>query len=345
MKYNNAGYKVRSFKFGQFNEDLQKYLKQKKNFIKYEISLRGYKFLFNYLDYSYLEEETYLYEKPSAPMTCIFCLKSEHEVTFDTKPHVIPVFLGNRYLLHYEECDKCNAYFSASLEDVLDKYTTVFRTLGQIKNRRKKLNTITSIDGGFSYKFNPVNQAYEMRGERFDDYVRDDGNGNLNISYEIKKHRPSDVFKAFMKIFYGVLPPEHRKNFTILRKWIMDTDPNKVLIKPISVVRSFLPNFNKKPLVVHIMYRDKNFEIEQTDFDYIGLIAFGNIVYEMPIISDTFLENANKLKMNKKPLKFQLKLFPKPMPAVETRKIDLSITEKITDKLEITFTYSERKDL
>lgn len=346
MKYSISikieNYEVNSFEYGNFSNELTKRLAHKKILKKYELSLLGYKYLFNYYNYSNLKKETYLYPKLDSSLTCIFCLKSEPVVSFNNKPHVIPFFLGNKYLLHYQECDKCNAYFSSNLEDALDKYTAVFRTIARIKNRKKKITAVTSLNNKFSYNFNAVFGAFEIQGESYDKYIRDDGLGNLEIKFDIKKHRPSDVFKGFMKIFYGLLPPEHRKNFNNLRRWIMDPNPNNFLIKPVKIVRTFMPDFKDYPLFINILHTEDSFKENNNSYDYIGLIAFGNIIYEMPIISDIFLKYANELKQQNQTLNFQLKLQPKPVSPVETKIIDLSITDKVTDSFSVIFSYSER---
>ncbi|MDA3501874.1 HNH endonuclease [Acinetobacter baumannii] len=335
-------YKVNSFEYGNFSNELTERLAFKKIINKQLHNLTGYEFLFKYFDYSDLDTETHLYPKSDDPLVCIFCLKSEPDVSFNNKPHVIPYFLGNKYLLHYEECDECNAYFSSSLEDALDKYTAVFRTVGRIKNRKRKITAITSLNNKFSYNFNSVIGAFEIQGEGYHKYINDDGIGNLKINFDIKKHRPSDVYKGFMKIFYGLLPPEHRKNFNELRSWIMDPDPSNFLIKPVKIVRTFMPYFKDYPLVVNILHTEESFEKTNNSFDYMGLIAFGNIIYEMPIISDRFLKYVDELKHKNQLLNFDLKLQPKPIHSFESNIIDLSNTEKITDSFSVIFSYSER---
>lgn len=341
MEYFVEGYKVNYIKFNSPNEEIERKFRIKRYLIHSELIFNGYDFLFSYFDYSRLNKEAYLFPKLSERESCIFCLKSTPQVTFNNKPHVIPTFLGNRYLLHYEECDSCNSRFSASLEDALDKYTSIFRMLNRTRNRNKKISKITALDGKFTCSFNLKNNSFELRGESYDNYIQDDENGNLVITFDIKKHRPSDVYKGFMKIFYGLLPPEHRKYFTELRSWIME-EHSSILIRPITVIRSFLPGLNYKPLTIQIIYKKKETKQNRYYFDYVGLISFGNVVYEMPIISNNLLNSAHELRKNGKPISFNIPLFPKPFPPVAIETIDLSTTEFITDKFSINFLYSER---
>lgn len=338
VKYCSSTYKLNSVTFNKFDEIIQEKFKLKKRLAKFEISLKDFRMLFSYLEYSDLTDFHYLYPEPLVTKKCIFCLKSEPEVTFINKPHVIPFALGNKYLLHHEECDQCNSIFCSTLEDALDKYTSVFRTLNRTKNRRNKINKITSIDGSFFYEFNKKLNVFQIGGSNYNDFVQDDGNGNLTISYDIKRHRPSDVYKAFMKIFYGLLPRNHHKKFTMLREWIMNNDHNYLIAKPLFAVRSWLPGFDHKPLSVFIY----NKVVVDNDFDYVGLISFGNVCYEMPIFSDNFIKHANELIKKGEKLNFNLKLTPKLINPTTVERVDFTVTDFITDKFEIIFTYDSR---
>ena len=49
--------------------------------------------------------------KPRSKRVCRFCKKGFPEVFFRKDAHVIPQFLGNRFLVHDIECDACNLKF------------------------------------------------------------------------------------------------------------------------------------------------------------------------------------------------------------------------------------------
>lgn len=55
--------------------------------------------------------------------TCIYCKKSEPNVTFDSREHVIPqgfgAFGAETFVLHNKVCDDCNSYFGDHLDIVL----------------------------------------------------------------------------------------------------------------------------------------------------------------------------------------------------------------------------------
>lgn len=342
MKYLLHPYIFNKIVFSE-NSEIKEKFDLKKKLIKYEINLQGYTLLFSYFDFIDHKKDTYIYPKTSNP-ECIFCLKKEPAVTFKTRAHVIPECLGNKYLLQYDECDQCNEIFSSTLEDALDKYTEIFRTFNRTLNKKNKVVTHKSIDQSFTYEFNKNNGTYQMFGENFENYVKDDENGKLTIDFEIKKHRPLDVYRAFMKIFYGLLPREHHRKFTMLRDWIMDKNPNSLFVKPLTVMRSWIPGMDHKPLAIFIINNSKKdcLEVEK-NFDYMGLISIGNVVFEMPIISDDFFKFVNKDRTHK--INFNLKLFPKPRTPIQTKLIDLSISEKITDVFSVDCIYEVREKL
>ncbi|MEO4144009.1 MULTISPECIES: HNH endonuclease [Acinetobacter calcoaceticus/baumannii complex] len=343
MKYNEHPYRIKKTEFGNFNEKIERKFKFKKIYNKFDLKLRDYEFLFSYTDYYDLNKEKILYDDSNNIQKCIFCLKDDTETSFENKPHVIPYFLGNKYLLHSNECDECNAYFSKSLEDALDKYTAPFRTLNLIKNRRNKLTKVTSQKGDFIYAYNTNKKAFTISGDKIDNYVFDDEEKKvLTIVFDIKRHRPIDVYKAFMKIFYGLLPRDEHKNFTELRKWIMNQNIDSLFVKPLRILRSWHPSFNTMPLTIFIMHRKNKLESNPNFFDYSGLISFGNIIYEMPIFSDDFLKHVTKLKLEGKPLNFTMQLLPKPFEVVNTEIIDLSYTDFLTDRCEVNFKYKDR---
>ncbi|WP_151809640.1 HNH endonuclease [Acinetobacter seifertii] len=343
MKYNEITYHINKIEFGNFDRRIERRFKFKTIYNKFDLALRDYEVIFSYTDYYDLNKEKVLYEESTSSKKCIFCLRHENETSFGNKPHVIPYFLGNKYLLHSGECNECNAYFSKSLEDALDKYTAPFRTLNFIKNRNKNFTKVTSQKGDFIYSYDKKQKVFTISGDNIDNYVFDDEEKEtLKIIFDIKRHRPIDVYKAFMKIFYGLLPREEHKNFTELRKWIMEKNTDKIFAKPLNILRSWHPSFNTIPLTIFIMHRKSSLDLIPTSFDYSGLISFGNIIYEMPIFSDAFLQHAKKLKLQGKSLNFTLQLLPKPFEVINTEIIDFSNTEYITDKCEVNFKYSDR---
>lgn len=337
-------YKIKSFILGKDNTYITDYFLKKRLLKRYEDNLKGYKSLFSYFDYSKLEDYDYLYPNYDDQIKqCIFCLKSNPDVSFSSRPHVIPEFLGNRYLLQHEECDSCNSYFSSTLEDALDKYSKIYRTLDKIKNKRRKLVSYSSINQKSKVSFDKQKNIYTFMGYQDKDFLFDDNKNELTGIFEVPKHRPVNIYKSFMKIFYGLLPRDHHKKFTLLREWIRTEDPTTVFLKPLEVIKTRLPGFNKKPLVVEILYKqNKNLELmlrnkdTEDTFEYIALLGFGNVVFEMPLLSDI---DCVKLHQN---IKMNLKRFPNPYFINTYERLDLSNPENVITTETVVFSYKER---
>lgn len=67
---------------------------------------------------------------------CRFCQKSMPEVTFSQKAHAISEALGNKTVVLFDECDRCNDKFSKSIEPQIVEYLSLFRTMFGVKGKR-----------------------------------------------------------------------------------------------------------------------------------------------------------------------------------------------------------------
>jgi len=345
MNYKNflqSTYHIREFSFNKENHFLMSIQKAKKANKKYLKNLEGYKGIFALTDFIHLTDFGYVHPlDTNKKLTCIFCLKSVDDTSFSQKAHVIPEFLGNKYLLHYEECDECNSYFSSSIEDALDKFTTIYRVFNRTKNKKNKLINYRSINQKSFGKFNLDDTRFEFLGYE-SDFLIDFEKKTMVMQFDIPKHRPSNIYKAFMKIVYGLLPKNELQNFSLLRSWINDRDQTLTYISPLTVYKSNLPFFNHKPLNIIIIKKDtksidevlKTQQYEE-DIDYMGLISFGNVVFEFPIFSDNMIQKVQKIKN----FKFNIKFMPKPFFTGNPEALDLSSSEYKIDRLKMNFSF------
>lgn len=335
-------YNVKKFCFNEKNFVLMSIQNATKANRKYLNNLKGYKSIFTFTDFSHLKDFAYVHPlEADKKLTCIFCLKSVDETSFCKKAHVIPEFLGNKYLLHHEECNACNEYFSSSIEDALDKFTTIYRVLNRTKNKKNKLINYRSINQKSFGKFNINDTKFEFLGYE-PDFDIDHEKKTIAMQFDIPKHRPSNIYKAFMKIVYGLLPKDELQNFSSLRHWINDRDQTKTYISPLIVHKSTLPFFNHKPLNIIIIKKDSKSlnevletQLYEEDIDYMALISFGNVVFEFPIFSDNLIQKVQKIKN----FKFNIKFMPKPFFTGNPEPIDLSSSEYKTDKLQLNFSF------
>lgn len=311
------------------------------------IAIDEYNPIFNYLDYSDLSDDHYLYPiENTHEKKCIFCHKTSNEITFIKKPHVIPFLLGNSFLLHHEECDECNTFFGEVLECELDKYLKPHRTLNRLKNRKGNLiNTI--ISGERSFKFNETSNSYDFKLQEEEFHFVQDSN---TITFKIKqeKHSPMLVYKAFMKIFFGLLPRNHLYKFEKLRKWIIERNDSLILFSPLNVIKTRLEGFSTSTLDVIIFHKEtstleqfKMNSAKKEDFEYLGYIRFGSIVIEVPLFTDLNFEKLKYMSNHNIKPEFSFPNIPKPGFPQNYELLDFSETRRIKTEEKMFFSFEK----
>jgi len=78
---------------------------------------------------------------------CRFC-KLMTPVTFNNVAHIIPDFMGNRYVSSNFECDACNSLFSR-YESSLANFLGLSRTVSQIPGKAGKIPSYEDYKLGF----------------------------------------------------------------------------------------------------------------------------------------------------------------------------------------------------
>lgn len=93
---------------------------------------------------------------------CIWCGKSEPEVTFKNKPHILPDSVGGNEL-GYDICDTCNSYFGSKRQYNLPSPDLIFK---EIFNLERFFNGSDSITSGEKYRselFPLINDELHIR--------------------------------------------------------------------------------------------------------------------------------------------------------------------------------------
>lgn len=126
---------------------------------------------------------------------CRFCNKTENDVTFDHKAHVVPKFLGNFLVLSNSECDECNSYFS-KFETELEKYIKI----PLIANKQGK------------YLKNRYGQNIKRIGEEI----------IVNGKQEVVEFNGLFVLKIFLKFAYSLLNENELKFYDNIKNILLD---------------------------------------------------------------------------------------------------------------------------
>lgn len=312
------------------------------------LNISEYEPLFNYHHFKTLNENSYLYDQNNNEnLTCLFCQKDSTQTTFKKLPHVIPYLLGNKFLLHYEECDECNEFFGNTLECELDKYLNPHRTLNRQTNRRGNLIK-SELGKNRSFRYEEERGIYVV--ELLEDEVQFDPNSNhVTFNLTQNKYIPMLVYKAFIKIAYGLLPREHLYKFESMRKWIINKDNAFIPFHPLTATKYRLNGFSTSILDFIILHKEvtnlENFKKDlpiKEDLEYLIYFRYGHIIFEFPILTDLAFQKLDYLKKNNLETAFNFPYIPKLGFPSEKEIVDFTETNKVKTIEPMYFFYDKK---
>ncbi len=152
---------------------------------------------------------------------CRFCGKNKPEVKFKSKAHAIPEFMGNKALIDLNECDDCNIFFSANLENNFSEFLLPVRTnlamVGKtdVPTYVSKTSRIESDGTNMEIKqfvSDPVT-------------ILDEAANKVTMPLTVKTYVPIGVYKCLTKMALSIMPDEDAKHFDRAREWILTKDP------------------------------------------------------------------------------------------------------------------------
>lgn len=126
--------------------------------------------------------------------------------------------------------------------------------------------------------------------------------------------------------------------FEVIRNFLIDNKLDKISDQiPLNIFSTFMPYNNLNSPYVNILHRDKNTSknevLEESFFEYVGIICFGNSILEIPMYCDKDIEKA----MNRKNI--SLKLTPKPYGSFQGEIEQLNGREKVESEYPLNFGY------
>lgn len=226
---------------------------------------------------------------------CRFCGLNEKETTFNTIAHAIPECLGNKQIICLDECDICNKYFANNIEDHLAAITLPYRVINMIEGK-KKIPSYQTQDQKSKINIEDAENRFMKIMSREDSkfLVLDETNKNIRIEYDLPSHIPSAAYKTLVKMALSIMSNEETKNFTILNSWIQEKDHSKTLINPLNVLMTFIPGINPfKETTVFLLKRYSGIEKYP---GYMFVLAFGNVMYQIVLPSDTEIQQKSSTK-------------------------------------------------
>ncbi|MBS1773955.1 MAG: hypothetical protein JST82_13945 [Bacteroidetes bacterium] len=154
--------------------------------------------------------------KPQKDRQCRFCGKKYPETRFAREAHLIPEFMGNKYLTSDSECDACNQKFSRYENDFkyylgiipsLTKTPAKGNKVPKFKAPRNELvaGITDKVEGGF---------VEILKGEHGDAIKVDYDNGVTRIEFRKHSYIPFNVYKAFLKMGLAALPKDEIMHYS-----------------------------------------------------------------------------------------------------------------------------------
>lgn len=259
---------------------------------------------------------------------CRFCGLSEPNVSFRTKAHAIPEFLGNKTLLTNYECDSCNHHFGTGIENDLANWTKPNRTLSRIRGKRG-VPTIKELGPGKGWRIE-YDSAFRVTQYEADPIAEVDEEQKC-VTFKLKRdpYTPVAVLKALVKIGLTVIPASEMGKFQDTMEWVRSRDHSRPFVQSFPILHTFQPGPMRNDLTVLMLMRRKP-QVAEAPFAFF-VIGFGNDVFQvfLPCPEEDREINAQRLYLP--PFPTPAGAFPTPYGRSRTTKVDLCGRERVTD--------------
>ena len=261
---------------------------------------------------------------------CRFCGLSEPQVSFRTKAHAIPEFLGNKSLLTNYECDSCNQHFGTGIENDLANWTKPSRTLSRIRGKRG-VPVIKEHGAGKGWRIE-YKSAFNVTQYEGNPIAEIDEEQKC-ITLRIKRdpYTPVAVLKAFVKIAMTVLPEPELKHFRDTIDWVRCGDHSRPFVQSLPILHTFQPGPMRNDLTVLMLMRRKP-GVSNAPFAFL-VIGFGNDVYQvfLPCPEEDMQIHAKRLYLP--PFPTPAAAFPTPYGQSHTTQVDLCGRRRVSDEI------------
>lgn len=211
---------------------------------------------------------------------CRFCKKSEPEVSFSSRSHIIPELMGENDIIGSDECDQCNALFS-KYESHLSKMFTPYITMLGIKGKKKipgfQSRSVDRDEDSRTLVYADGNNR-KVYFSNLDDYKLDQEKMKLSIRFRNPPLIPHHVYKALVKIGISLAPKENLAKMDSVCQWLIDDAP--VISFPMASMTVLL--YKQFMLPYAELYRAKRLLFAKSFMpEYTLVLGFGNIVLQI----------------------------------------------------------------
>jgi hypothetical protein len=171
---------------------------------------------------------------------CRFCLRSAAEATFRKDAHVIPVGLGNRHLLHREECDDCNEV-GGTFEDALCSLLALGRIFSRIRGRKGPMKHRFGKSRSFLQSDPDANKIIVVREADENTIAWRWTNSSVIYTIQCPSYRPVFAVKALARMALFLAREEDMPRLAHVRDWLS----GRTRWAPIRFHRAFIPGTGK----------------------------------------------------------------------------------------------------
>lgn len=223
---------------------------------------------------------------------CRFCGSSER-ATFKDRSHTVPEALGNKWVFSLDECDSCNARFSA-YDDALAASVAPFLTLGGVQGKRKSVRQIGRTNGPSVIKKERTKDGQRLSFQVNEAALEEYASINL-LTRRLKltaplapiRFRPRHAYKALCKIALAIMPLDELRHYTKLRQWLLNKD-DTVEFPCLDVGLSF-GSVGNSPAAVSASLMRRCSPVDPIPY-IVSMVCAGSTCFQIELMSD-YLED------------------------------------------------------
>ncbi len=266
---------------------------------------------------------------------CRFCDKTEAETTFKSISHSISNFLGNNELISFDECDKCNNFFSINYEKDLDNLTKVYRTIGFIKGKKKLPSYKTkNKDIRFEHNENGLNITSKVNSS-----ARTFSFNKKEVAFTLDygSFIPTNAYRALLKMALSITPPDELSFLSDIKRWLMEPSGFRFNLNPQCIITTLLPGniIATKPHLI-LLKKTSNFKRLPT---YIFQIRFGHVAMQIFMPTNKDLKERHSFYPLRLPTLDEKNI---PFKMVSIEKENYASSEVVRDKkTQVSFIFDE----
>ena len=265
---------------------------------------------------------TKLYYSSTEVRVCRFCKKSKPEVTFKKRAHLIPQFLGNRYLLSSFECDNCNKLFGDLYENDFVNFLGPIRSFPfytSSKNNKTPIYKETVVVEDKKVTKISIQTSDEKSVQIFyehpfnDSVILDKEKKEISIHTLRKPYIPLYAYKLLLKIAVSLISDDQIESLKHTIQFLLDNSKNDKL-KDFPLCNVYMHSIYSKPMYpnpIAILLKKKESHVNSPTYTFV--LCSGNHVYQIFIpfnLNDDWMVGKN-VKLFPYPLLFDKSLYEK----------------------------------